>query len=51
MPAWIWAATVRGWLIAQLFGPHLSSGTKRAGMSASNMLPPQPGTIRMPSYG
>ena len=36
---------------AQLRGAHCSSGTKSAGMSASNMLPPQPGTTRKSSYG
>ena len=42
--------TVSGWLIAQLLGPHCSSGTNSAGISASNMLPPQLGTMRMPAY-
>jgi hypothetical protein len=46
MCAW----TVFGWLTAQLRRPHDSSGTNSDGMSASNMLPPQPGTTSMPRY-
>ena len=30
-------------------GPHVVSGTRRSGMSASNMLPPQLGTKLMPA--
>jgi hypothetical protein len=31
-------------------GPHRVSGTKSAGISASNMLPPHDGTTRIPRY-
>ena len=34
----------------QLRGAQSSSGTKTAGMSSSNMLPPHPGTMCMPRY-
>jgi hypothetical protein len=37
-----------GWLAPQLPGPHRSSGTNGAGISASNMLPPHDGTARLP---
>ena len=51
MPWSICASIVFGWFAAQLPGPQRSSGTNSAGISASNMLPPQLGTSRVSPYG
>ena len=47
----IWASTVNGWFARHEPAPHRSSGTNSAGISASNIEPPQLGVSRVAPYG